>query len=183
MESLPKTMREFSPVTYAMAKNDLERDRIEHERLIGRRDMLRDKLRSGLTALNGGSLVALMAALNGDGSAASWIGIDHHNARWVAGCFVIGLMAAGYAYRVAETATTNETADSIGRVGAAETRIALYESPPSDENNEKLRSALEKYAELPLVGHRTTTIEIVTLSVSQIAWTTGLLLPLISTLF
>lgn len=183
MTDLPPTMREFSPVTHAMARNDLERDRIEHDRLINRRDALRDKLRSGLAALNGGSLVALLAALNGDGKAAQWIGIGQHNAKWVALSFILGLFAAAWSYRAAEVATTNETADSISRVSSAELRVALYEARPSDESNERLRQELENYAKLPLVGHRVATHEIVALGISQLFWTAGILIPLAFTLF
>ena len=62
-------MRDLFRVSHAFAAVNLENDRAEHARLLARRDGIRDKLRSGLTALNGGSLVALMAALNGEGKA------------------------------------------------------------------------------------------------------------------
>lgn len=176
------TMRELFRINHAFAAINLERDRAEHDRLLARRDDLRDKLRSGLTALNGGSLVALMAALNGDGTAAGWIGIDVHNAKWIAASFALGLVAAGIAYRLDESATGYEVADSINRVGSSERQIALYEGSATDELIEKVGREMNAYATLPVVGHRVQGKTIVALALSQFFWATGIFIPLIATL-
>lgn len=175
-------MREFSPVSYELAKNDLERDRAEHDRLIARRDALKDKLRAGLVTLNAGSLLALLASLNGEGSAASWVGIDASNAKWIATCFVCGLFAAGASYHVADYGISSELSDSIPKVRSAEHRVALYEKPACVETNDELREALEDYAKIPLVGFRVSIAHIVTLGLAQAFWTAGIVLPLAKTL-
>lgn len=183
MADQPKTMREFSPVTFAYAKNNLARDLIEHERLIARRDALRDKLRSGLVTLNAGSLLALLAALNGEGAAAAWFGVDAENAKWVAACFVAGLFAAGASYHIAEYSTNMELSDSIESVSAAQHRVAIYEKPATSENNQELKAVLDDYSKIPLVGFRVSIPSIVTLSLSQCFWTMGVLIPLATVLF
>lgn len=175
-------MREFSPVSFALAKNDLERDHAAHERLIARRDDLKDKLRSGLVALNAGSLLALLASLNGEGSAAGWIGVDASNARWIAACFVGGLFAAGASYHVADHGINSELSDSIPRVRSAEHRVALYEKAACVETNEELREALEDYAKIPLVGFRVSIPHIVSLGLAQAFWIAGIVIPLATTL-
>lgn len=182
-QSPPKNLREASPIHYAISRNNLERDRIEHERLVTRRDSIRDKLRSGLTVLNGGSLVALLAALNGDGTAAAWVGITAENAKWVAGGFVLGLITAGIAYRADEFAVNSEVGDSIVRVQAAEQFVAMYEANPTAAQYEELQSQIANYYELPLVGHRYSVLNILPLALSQGLWLTGILTPILTTFF
>lgn len=176
-------MRDIFRVSHAFAVINLDRDRATHERLLARRDDIRDKLRSGLTALNGGSLVALMAALNGDGTAAGWIGIDVHNAKWIAASFALGLVAAGIAYRLDENSTGYEMADSINRVGASERQIALYEGEATKDLIEKVDREMKAYGGLPVVGHRVQIKTIWALAVSQFFWATGIFVPLSATLW
>lgn len=177
----PLTLREFTPVSYAIAKNNLDHDRVEHERLISRRNALKDKMRSGLTTLNAGSLIAMLAALNGSGGAAAWVGISSGNAKWIAACFVAGLISAGASYRVASDATEYEIADSLKRVGAIERHVALFEEHTAPERHELLWQDYQKYADLPLVGHRISKSDIWSLSIAQGFWLAGIMIPLVTT--
>ena len=113
---------------------------------------------------------------------AGWIGIDQHNAAWIASSFALGLIAAGIAYRFDETATGYEIADSINRVGSSERQMALYEGDANQKIVEKVDKEMKVYEGLPLVGHRVEVKASVALGISQISWATGILIPLLSTL-
>lgn len=182
-ESLPRTFREFTPVTYAMVKNYLDQDHREHERLIARREVLKDKMRSGLTTLNAGSLLALLAALNGEGAAATWFGIDSSNVKWMAGLFTLGLILAAVSFRIAETDARVESSDSLIRVLAIERLIARYEGKPTIEEHDQIAKEFQAYTELPIVGHRFSDADFWCLALSQTCWLVGILMPLQKAVF
>lgn len=182
IQELPNTLREATPVGYLMVKHSLDRDAREHERLITRRDWIRDKLRSGLTTLNAGSLIALLAILNGKGDAMSWFGIDKTNAQWIAALFTLGLIAAAASFRITMTETLSEIADSTKRVFAIEHIVASYEGKPTEAELKRIADNFQNYAALPIVGNRFSDIDFWCLALSQGFWVTGVAIPMFETL-
>ena len=85
-------LRDISPVNLAMHQFEQRAAEDELRYLMQRRDAQNEKIRFGLIALNGGSLLALMGALGGAGNAASWLGFTPQNALISSASFVLGLI-------------------------------------------------------------------------------------------
>ncbi|GEM71133.1 hypothetical protein SAQ01S_08990 [Sphingomonas aquatilis NBRC 16722] len=83
-----KGIRERDAVNGYIVVADHNFSRARYEYLVTRRDQMQDRLRFGAMALNGASLAGLMAAMGGDGKAASWAGLSGTVALWSATAFI-----------------------------------------------------------------------------------------------
>ena len=174
----PGTVRHAEPVNAAMFAADVAFTASRFKYLISRRDQLLDRLRFGVLALNGASIVALLSALGGDGAAASWIGFNPPRARASAIAFVCGAVLAGAAKMVDANLYRKEAGDAEARRATASLLSALYEGPFTQEHHAQIEPVMKRYHELPLVDFQYSLISIVLLNMGAGVWLFGVGLPL-----
>lgn len=169
-------------VNLAMHQFDLAAAENELQYFIRRRDEANEKLRFGLVGLNGASLVALLSALGGRGSAATWLGFTPQNALFSALLFVAGLMLAGYSINTQQNLSTTESGDASARVQTLRRLVALYEQDNTQANNDRYGETLAEYHKLPLTGFQFSSWAITAQHFSGGVWLAGILIPLMSKL-
>jgi hypothetical protein len=173
------TLKDISPVTRAMHEHAFEAATTELRYHIERRDRLNDRIRFGLIALNGASLLALIGALGGDGEAAHWLGFTSTNAMISACCFTFGLLAAGLSVTSQQTVTIKEAGDASARALVLSRLLALYEQPSTSENHERLGKAMEEYSGLELTGFQFNPRSFTAQGLAASAWLIGIAIPLL----
>jgi len=165
-----------------MFNRDAELSRSRFEYLVARRDQLLDRLRFGILALNGASLVALISALGGDGAAATWIGLNPPRAKESAAAFVVGTIFAVVSIMIDANIYRTEAGDAEVRRSTLSRLTALYEAPMSKENYDRAGAAMSDYHKLPPVDFQFSKWAIMLLNASGGAWLFGVGVPLSSAL-
>lgn len=176
------TIEEFDAVNAAMFAADQELATRRYEYLISRRDQSLEKLRFGLLALNGASLIALISALGGDGTAATWLGFNADRARYSAAAFIIGAVCGGISILIESNLQRVEAGDAMARHSTLNRLTALYSAKFTKENYDRVGPVMEEYHNLPLIDFRYSIPAIVALNASAGAWLFGVAMPLIAVL-
>lgn len=167
----------------AMHRRDLDIAAQQYMYFIQRRDNLIEKMRFGLVTLNGGSLIALISVLGGDGSAATWLGFTPGNAIISALSFTLGTILAGKSLDSQTNHYVQEAGDQNTRLSAYVALTALCESPLSESSYDNYGRALEATKDLPLTGFQYSWFAIHAQHLAAGAWFTGIGTPLISVLW
>ncbi len=165
-------------VNLAMHQFELEAAEAELQYFLRRRDETSDKIRFGLIALNGASIIALLSALGGGGTAANWLGFNDQNALWSALLFVIGLASAGHSINTQQNLSTKESGDASARAQTLRRLVSLYEEEKTHERLENYSKTLAQFHGLPLTGFQFSHRAILAQHVSGGAWLAGILIPL-----
>lgn len=168
------------PYMKTVHDSDYKRTVDSYRYIIARRDSLIDRIRFGLIALNGASLVALLSAIAGGGKGAAWIGIDQSKAPLVAACFAAGALLAGFSAIRQEYVSTMEAADAFTRLMALQHALSLYGKPDEAIAREKLDEAVQAVHKAPLIDFQFSIAAGVAQSFSGAAWLLGVTLPLSS---
>ncbi|MFN4095490.1 MAG: hypothetical protein ACK4GG_01825 [Sphingomonas sp.] len=176
------TIAEFDPVNAALFAADQELATRRYEYLISRRDQSLEKLRFGLLALNGASLVALISALGGDGTAATWLGFDADRARYSAAAFILGTVCGGVSIIVESNLQRVEAGDAVARQSTLNRLTALYSAKFTKGNYDRVGPVMEEYHKLPLVDFRYSIPALISLNASAGAWLFGVAMPLLAAL-
>ncbi|HEY6917547.1 MAG TPA: hypothetical protein VI381_07900 [Allosphingosinicella sp.] len=150
--------------------------------LIDRRDKLTDRIRFGLLALNGASLVALIGALGGGGNAAQWLGFTHNNSIFSAAAFTFGLALAGWSVVAQQSAFVREAGDGSARAQTLNRLASLYKLPATKENVERMSETMNELNDLPLTGFQFQHRSIFAQNFSAGAWFAGIALPFMTAL-
>ena len=158
-------------------RRDVARDELAY--FIERRDKLTERMRFGLAALNGASLVALISALGGKGEAAIWLGFTHENAIWSASAFTLGLILTGYSVYAQQNLYIREAGDAVTRASTLAGLASRYNLTATKGNVEELGEALTSEASLPLVGFQYSPTSIWAQNLASGAWLMGILTPLL----
>lgn len=177
------TLGEMLPVTAHIHQGDLAAAREEFRYLAARRDQLTDKIRFGLIALNGGSLLALLSAMGGGGEAARWLGFTPQIALASAVAFATGLCLAGVSVTAQQNLSQTETGDAYSRMQKLSILVALHKDEHSPEAREKAIDVFEEYAQLPLTGFQYSLWSIISQNFSAGLWIVGILYPLLTTIY
>lgn len=171
-------LSDISPVNLAMHQFEQRAAEDELRYLMQRRDAQNEKIRFGLIALNGGSLLALMGALGGAGNAASWLGFTPQNALISSASFVLGLILSGIAVTSQQNLSVIEAGDASARVQTLRRLVALYDQEATPDNHDRLGNAMAEFHNLPLTGFQFSNSAIWAQNFSAGAWLMGILLPL-----
>ncbi len=171
-------LSDISPVNLAMHQFEQRAAEDELRYLMQRRDAQNEKIRFGLIALNGGSLLALMGALGGAGNAASWLGFTPQNALISSASFVLGLILSGIAVTSQQNLSVTEAGDASARVQTLRRLVALYDQEATPANHDHLGKAMAEFHNLPLTGFQFSNSAIWAQNFSAGAWLMGILLPL-----
>ena len=139
-----------------------------------------ERLRTGCLALNGSSIVAILASLSGDGTAAKWIGLSPDNTATTAGFFVAGAGLAGLSLIISTGLFTTESADAFSRMLATRQLAASHEVEDSPAARESALNALKAMHATPLVDFQYSNVSIWMQSASAAAWLAGMCVPLVS---
>ncbi|WP_294211328.1 hypothetical protein [uncultured Sphingomonas sp.] len=174
-----KAIREHDAVNGYIAAADQNFSRARYEYLVTRRDQMQDRLRFGAMALNGASLAGLMAAMGGDGKAASWAGLSGTVALWSATAFILGITCAGVAALIASNKYTTESGDAFKRYMTAKRLAATYEGGDWDQAS----GAMEEHHESPLVDFQYSTASIALQNAAHGCWLAGICLPVLTKFF
>ena len=148
--------------------------------MIARRDQAADRLRTGSLALNGSSIVAILASLSGEGSAAKWIGLSPDNTSVAAAFFVVGAGLAGLSLVISTGLFATESSDAFERMLATRRVAAAYETDDSPAARAEALTALTAMHATPLVDFQYSNASIVMQSLSAGAWLGGMIVPLSS---
>ena len=175
-------LSDISPVNLAMHQFEQRAAEDELRYLMQRRDAQNDKIRFGLIALNGGSLLALIGALGGNGTAASWLGFTPQNALISSASFGLGLILSGIAVVCQQNLFVTEAGDASARVQVLRRLVALYDQQATPENHDRLGEAMKEFHDLSLTGFQFSYSSIVSQNFSAGAWVMGILVPLSSAL-
>jgi hypothetical protein len=172
------TLREVFPVNLAM--HELEQKSADEELryLIERRDQTNDKIRFGVLTLNGGSLLALIGALGGEGKAAIWLGFTPKISLISACCFVTGLILTGFAINVQLNQSTKESGDAVSRSITLRRLVSLYDQQATPENHNRLEETMNGLHKLPLTGFQFSETASIAQHTTSSAWLAGILIPL-----
>lgn len=178
----PPTLRNLDP--YNARSYDLEAPFAErrYEYLVARRDQANDRLRTGSLALNGSSIVAMLATLSGDGTAARWIGLNESNTALTAAFFVVGAALAGASLVLTTGLFATESSDAFNRMLAARRVAASYEVEDTQESRIRAVDALVEMHATPQVDFRYSRASIVTQSMGAGAWLAGMCIPITTAL-
>lgn len=177
-----RTLGELVPSNALMHRHVLENATADLQYLVSRRDQLTEKIRFGLVALNGGSLVALLGALGGSGQAAAWLGFSSGTALISAVSFSVGLLLAGWSLTSQQNLSIEESGDAFARVAMIQRLVIGYELVDSQENRDHLEALMIEYEQLPLVGFRFRNRSIFAQNFSAGLWFFGIAVPLGSAL-
>ena len=177
------TLAEVNPVnaTYYAKEADLAAARFSY--LVERRDQLHEKLRMGILALNGASLIGLLSALGGEGKAASWLGFTSENAKYSVAFFAGGIIAAGISAIVQANLFTNEAGDANTRRSQASWLASFHAAEASEANWNKLESLAEEFGKAPIVDFQYSLAAIILQNLAGGAWLAGILIPMWEVLF
>lgn len=178
-----RSLAHWNPVNAKEYQNEAAFAAARFAYLVEKRDQLQDKLRFGLLALNGGSLVALLGALSGDGQAASWFGFTVENAKYSAALFASGIVAAGASAITQSNLFTKEAGDANSRRLAASWLASFHEADANDKNWDTLKTLLDDFSKAPLVDFQYSVAAIVLQNLAGSAWLAGILYPLCGVLF
>lgn len=181
MAEVPK-IRDKSQVNWAMFNADAEHTARRCDYLITRRDQLLDRLRFGILALNGASLIALMSMLGGSGSTAAWLGFNQSIARDSAIAFALGVVLAGISAMMDANLYRTEAADAEVRRSTVGRLTALYEADFTDDNYRTAGEVMKQYHDLPLVDFQFSKVAITLQNFAGGAWLFGIAVPLCSSL-
>lgn len=138
-------LSDISPVNLAMHQFEQRAAEDELRYLMQRRDAQNEKIRFGLIALNGGSLLALMGALGGAGNAASWLGFTPQNALISSASFVLGLILSGIA--VTSQQLVSHRSGRCERPGADASSPSSFVR--SGSHARQSRSSWQRYGRIP----------------------------------
>ena len=177
-----RSIAEADPVNAAMFDSDVDHYARRFEYLANRRDQLLDKLRFGVLGLNGASIIALMSALGGKGSAATWLGFTEQTAQASAAAFIAGAIAAGVAITLEANLHRTEAGDCEARRSTAIRLNALYKAKLNAKNFDQAGAVMKEYHALPLVDFQFSKAAIVFQNCAAGAWLFGVLMPLSSLL-
>jgi hypothetical protein len=152
---------------------DFERGRLEY--LLQRRDTLHDRIRFGLLTINGASLVALLAALGGNGNTAKWMGISHGSAMVSALAFIFGGHAALFSIAADYGYASKEIFDASKKWVAAEQLESGMENFVTPDSDEQADMILTTYQDLPRsYGHPNITSAVLH-GVAAASWSVGVI--------
>lgn len=174
------TIRQLSPVnarTFDLEAPFAER---RYEYLIARRDQANDRIRTGSLALNGSSLVAMLALLSGEGKAAAWIGLTSHNTALTAAFFVVGAALSGSSIVAAGAQFATEAGDAFGRMLKTRSAAAAHEAYDTQSGRTGVTEALAGLHASPLVDFQYSPASIFLQSCGASAWIAGMCVPLAS---
>lgn len=167
-----------SKVLFTIHRCDLSEAIDDRRYFIQRRDQLSEKLNMGILVLNGGSLVALLGLLGGDGHAAQWLGFTPAISLFSAVAFVVGLALAGHALNERELHYIQEASDANSRSKLLRRLVALGEAPMEPESHEEYGEVLQESHKLPLVGFQWSKNSTFARHWAGGAWLSGVLAPL-----
>lgn len=171
------------PVNAASFSTQHELATKRFEYLIARRDQMQEKLQFGTLALNGGSLIGLITALSGEGSAAKWLGFDASSAPISAAAFVVGVVLCRLSLNIEHNRQSIEAGNAFARQSEASMLSALYKAPASKFVMEKIRDVMKRYHDLPLVDFDYSVVSITLKNFAGAAWVVGIAIPLAKSLF
>lgn len=147
----PTILRDVDLTNGQSTATDLAFSERRYEYLIAKRDQAQDRIRTGLLALNGASLVAMLALLGNDSKSAVWIGVTSDNARLSAGAFATGLLFAGISMIITGNLFVNEASAAFARYMANRRVHAAYHAEMNEVGWKGVHEALEQRASSPLV--------------------------------
>ena len=174
----PVKIADASAVNIAMyvTEGEMAAKRVVH--LMERRDRIAERLQFGVLALNGGSLIALIGALGGDGAAAAWLGFNPERVQQSAVAFVIGATAAAVSLVLEVNLAKVEAGHAEARFLTVTRLRALHEAPMTPENHERVGVAMKEYQALPLVGFQYSNPALWANALAGGAWLAGMAIPL-----
>jgi hypothetical protein len=178
-----QTIGSIIPFNAAVSQDELKLATGRFEYLSARKDQAGEKIRFGIFALNGASLVALMSTLAGEGSAATWLGFTASNSAMSAAGFAVGASLAGAALIREAGRQDVEAAHAFARQLKLSQIVALYSSEATDVNFRNLNELKAEYNELPLVGFGYSKIAIALQNLACGAWLLGMTIPLVQALW
>ena len=177
------TLAEANPVnaTYYAKEADLAAARFSY--LVERRDQLQEKLRMGVLALNGASLIGLLSALGGEGQAAIWLGFTSENAKYSAASLAGLLIAAGISAIVQSNLFTKEAGDANTRRSQASWLTSFHAAEATEANWDKLELLADEFGNAPIVDFQYSLAAIILQNLAGGAWLAGILIPMWQVLF
>jgi len=174
------SLRTVDPVNARAYELEAPFSERRYEYLVQRRDELSDKIRTGSLALNGSSLVAMLAALSGEGKAAQWIGLTPDNTALTAAFFVVGAAASGAAIIVANGLFATEASDAFDRMLKARQVLSIYDAEDSQQSRDASLRALQDFHAAPLVDFQYSRASIAAQSSGAGLWLAGMCIPLLT---
>lgn len=177
-----QTVGDLEAASAIAAKNAFETERQIYLALLTRKAEFDDKLRFGLFALNGASLVALISALSAGSSVAKWIGLTPENALWSALGFSIGIVLIGVSLFRQQNLEGMQAAHAYGRMSAAGNWTSALHMPANATNSTAALEQMQTYHQTPQVGFQFSWFAIGLLNASAGAWLFGMIVPLASAL-
>lgn len=172
------TVGDADRINAASARAEAQFAERRYEYLIVRRDQAQDRLRTGSLALNGSSIVAMLALLGSEGQAVTWVGFTQDNTPVAACAFVLGTFLAGVSLLAAQNFFVAEASDSFVRTSSARDWAASYEAPLTEDGWGRNREAMAKYHESPLVDFQYSTVSLWAQTLSGGCWLFGIITPL-----
>lgn len=145
---------------------------------MARRDQAIEKVRFGLVALNGASIVALISTLGGNGDVAKWFGFTPVITVYSAISFAIGAVLAGHSLNAQTNDYTLETGDAWARWSKLNTLLSLYANEADKQAIDQYSVALSEYHNLELVGFQGGKQARWAQHFAAGAWMNGILAPL-----
>lgn len=174
----PPILRDVDLTNGQSTVTDLAFSERRYEYLIAKRDQAQDRIRTGLLALNGASLVAMLALLGNDSKSASWIGVTADNARLSACAFAAGLLFAGISMIITGNLFVNEAGAAFARYMAARRVHAAYHAEANEQGWERITDALEQRAASPLVDFEYSVWAIAAHNISAACCFVGICVPI-----
>lgn len=178
----PPLIKDVLAPNFFMHQHELAWAVEDYRYLRQRRDQLSEKLKIGLVALNGASLVALLGALGGSGAAATWIGLTSKTTLWSAAAFSAGLCLAGHALNTTDRVYGREAADAYARMSGLVRLTSIGERPNTEASSNAYRDVHKEVTDLPLVGFNWSWRSIIAQSFAGGFWLLGIAFPLSSSL-